>query len=36
LEGTFNLKNFIEAMAFTTKIGMTSEKEDHHPLIVTE
>ena len=36
LERTFKLKNFIEAMAFTTKIAMTAEKEDHHPLIVTE
>ena len=36
LERTFKLKNFIEAVAFTTKIAMTAEKEDHHPLIVTE
>jgi 4a-hydroxytetrahydrobiopterin dehydratase len=36
LERTFKLKNFIEAMAFTNKIAMTAEKEDHHPLIVTE
>lgn len=36
LERTFKLKNFIEAMAFTTKIAMAAEKEDHHPLIVTE
>jgi 4a-hydroxytetrahydrobiopterin dehydratase len=36
LERTFKLKNFIEAMAFTNKIGMIAEKEDHHPLIVTE
>ena len=36
LERSFKLKNFIEAMAFTNKIGMTAEKEDHHPLIVTE
>ena len=36
LERTFKLKNFIEAMAFTTKIAMTAEKEDHHPMIVTE
>ena len=36
LEHTFKLKNFIEAMAFTNKIAMTAEKEDHHPLIVTE
>ena len=36
LERVFKLKNFIEAMAFTNKIGMIAEKEDHHPLIVTE
>jgi len=36
LERVFKLRNFIEAMAFTTKIAMTSEKEDHHPLIITE
>lgn len=36
LERIFKLKNFIEAMALTNKIGMISEKEDHHPLIVTE
>ena len=36
LEHTFKLKNFIEAMAFTNRIAMTAEKEDHHPLIVTE
>jgi 4a-hydroxytetrahydrobiopterin dehydratase len=36
LERTFKLKDFIEAMAFTNKIAMIAEKEDHHPLIVTE
>lgn len=36
LERTFKLKNFIEAVAFTNKIAMTAEKEDHHPLMVTE
>ena len=36
LERSFKLKNFIEAVAFTNKIAMTAEKEDHHPLIVTE
>ena len=36
LERVFKLKNFIEAIAFTNKIGLISEKEDHHPLIVTE
>lgn len=36
LERAFKLKNFIEAVAFTNKIAMIAEKEDHHPLIVTE
>ncbi len=36
LERVFKLKNFIEAMAFTNKIGLIAEKEDHHPLIMTE
>ena len=36
LERVFKLKDFIEAMAFTNKIGLIAEKEDHHPLIVTE
>ena len=36
LERVFKLKNFIEAIAFTNKIALIAEKEDHHPLIVTE
>jgi len=36
LERIFILKNFIEAVAFTNKIALIAEKEDHHPLIVTE
>ena len=36
LERIFKLKNFIEAVALTNKIAMVAEKEDHHPLIVTE
>jgi len=36
LQRVFKLKNFIEAVAFTHKVAMISEKEDHHPLIVTE
>jgi 4a-hydroxytetrahydrobiopterin dehydratase len=36
LERVFKFKNFIEAMAFTIKIGLIAEKEDHHPLIITE
>jgi 4a-hydroxytetrahydrobiopterin dehydratase len=36
LERVFKFKNFIEAIGFTIKIGLIAEKEDHHPLIVTE
>ena len=36
LERIYKLKNFVEAMAFTTRIAMIAEKEDHHPLIITE
>ena len=36
LERSFKLKDFIEAMAFTNKIAVIAEKEDHHPMIVTE
>ena len=36
LERTFKFKDFIEAMAFTNKVGLIAEKQDHHPLIVTE
>jgi 4a-hydroxytetrahydrobiopterin dehydratase len=36
LERVFKLKNFIEAIAFTNKVGLIAEKEDHHPSILTE
>jgi len=36
LERVFKLKNFLEALAFTNKIGAIAEDEDHHPLIITE
>lgn len=36
LERIFKLKNFIEAMAFSNKVAMIAEREDHHPLIITE
>jgi 4a-hydroxytetrahydrobiopterin dehydratase len=36
LERVFKLKNFVEAIAFTNKVGMVAEEEDHHPLIITE
>ena len=36
LQRVFKLKNYVEAVAFTNKIAMIAEKEDHHPLIVLE
>jgi len=36
LERVFKFKDFIEAIAFTNKVGLISEREDHHPRIVTE
>jgi 4a-hydroxytetrahydrobiopterin dehydratase len=36
LERVFKLKNFVEALEFTNKIGAIAEVEDHHPLIITE
>ena len=36
LERVFKFKNYVEAVAFASKIAMTAEKEDHHPLIVLE
>ena len=36
LERVFKLKNFVQALAFTNKIGAIAEEQGHHPLIVTE
>jgi 4a-hydroxytetrahydrobiopterin dehydratase len=36
LERVFKLKNFVDAIAFTNKIGVIAQEEDHHPLIITE
>jgi 4a-hydroxytetrahydrobiopterin dehydratase len=36
LERTFKLKNFVEALEFTNRIGAIAEAEGHHPLIATE
>jgi 4a-hydroxytetrahydrobiopterin dehydratase len=33
---SFKLKNFVEALDFTNKIGAIAEEQGHHPLIVTE
>ena len=36
LQKIFKCKDYVEAVAFTNKIAMNAEKEDHHPLIVLE
>ncbi len=36
LERVFKLKDFVEALAFTQKVGVLAESEGHHPLIITE
>ena len=36
LERVFKLKNFVEAIEFTNKIGAIAEEQGHHPLIITE
>ncbi len=36
LQREFDFKNFVEALAFTQKVGELSEAENHHPSILTE
>lgn len=36
LERTYQFKNFVNALAFTNKVGEIAEQEGHHPAIVTE
>lgn len=36
VERAYKFKDFIEALAFTNKIGELAEAEDHHPAIKTE
>ena len=36
LQRIFKLKNFAEAIALTDKVAVIAEKEDHHPLLITE
>lgn len=36
LEYTFSFSNFVEALAFTNKVGELAESEGHHPAILTE
>ena len=36
LERVFSFKDFVEALAFTVKVGELAESEGHHPAILTE
>jgi 4a-hydroxytetrahydrobiopterin dehydratase len=36
LERTFPFPNFVEALAFTNRVGALAEAEGHHPAILTE
>ena len=36
LERTFQFDNFVDALAFTNKVGALAEQEGHHPAILTE
>ena len=36
LERTFRLKNFVEALEFTNKVGALAEGEGHHPALLTQ
>lgn len=36
IQRSFKFKNFAKALAFTNRVGEISEKQDHHPSIVTE
>ena len=36
LERCFSFPNFVEALAFTNKVGELAEAEGHHPALLTE
>ncbi len=36
LQRIFKVKDFAEAIAFTNKVAVIAEGEDHHPLIISE
>jgi 4a-hydroxytetrahydrobiopterin dehydratase len=36
LERVFKFKNFVQALAFTNRVGDLAEEEDHHPSLLTE
>jgi 4a-hydroxytetrahydrobiopterin dehydratase len=36
LERVFKFRDFVQALAFTNKVGELAEAEDHHPALLTE
>jgi 4a-hydroxytetrahydrobiopterin dehydratase len=36
LERVFKFNDFVDALAFTQRVGALAESEGHHPLIITE
>lgn len=36
LSKTFTFKNFVDALAFTNRVGDLAEREGHHPALLTE
>ncbi len=36
LEKTFSFDNFVDALAFTNRVGEAAEAEGHHPALLTE
>ncbi len=36
LEAAFGFANFVDALAFTCKVGELAEAENHHPALLTE
>lgn len=36
LTRTYKFKNFVEALAFTNRVGELAEAENHHPALLTE
>ena len=36
LERVFKFRNFVEALAFTSRVGEIAEEEGHHPALLTE
>ena len=36
LRRVFQFKNFVEALAFTNRVGQIAEAQDHHPALLTE